>query len=189
MKIINVVGARPNFMKMAPIIAAMNRYPDEIEHLLVHTGQHYDEQMSKAFFDDLGMPKPDIDLGVGSGSHAFGLAHYLEPREDGKGILVTDPLGYLEFLHLTMNARMVLTDSGGLQEETTVLGVPCITLRHNTERPITVEQGTNVVIGNDKHRILAAADDVLEGRVVGGRVPEKWDGKSAHRIVEWLTAN
>ena len=84
---------------------------------------------------------------------------------------------------------MVLTDSGGLQEETTVLGVPCITLRHNTERPITVEQGTNVVIGNDKHRILAAADDVLEGRVVGGRVPEKWDGKSAHRIVEWLTAN
>ena len=70
MKIINVVGARPNFMKMAPIITAMNRYPDEIEHLLVHTGQHYDEKMSKAFFADLGMPRPDIDLEVGSGSHA-----------------------------------------------------------------------------------------------------------------------
>jgi len=70
MKILNVVGARPNFMKMAPIIEAMNRYPDRIEHLLVHTGQHYDEKMSKSFFVDLGMPKPDIDLGVGSGSHA-----------------------------------------------------------------------------------------------------------------------
>ena len=366
MKILNVVGVRPNFMKMAPIIKAMNRYPDQIEHLLVHTGQHYDQKMSKAFFDDLGMPRPDIDLGVGSGSHAqqtgqvmvkfervcleekpdlvmvvgdvnstmacaitakklgirvahveaglrsrdmtmpeeinrlctdvlcdylfttdpgadenlraegvadekiifvgnvmidtllqhkalaeklttgrdmglevgeyavltlhrpsnvddketlngifealisiaeqlpivfpihprtrkmmdaFGLSHYLKPREDGMGILVTEPLGYLEFLHLIMNARMVLTDSGGLQEETTVLGVPCITLRHNTERPITVEQGTNVVIGNDKHRILAAATDVLEGRAVGGRVPEKWDGKTAERIVEWLIGN
>ena len=72
-------------------------------------------------------------------------------------------LGYLEFLNLNMNARLVLTDSGGLQEETTVLGVPCITLRHNTERPITVEEGTNVVVGNSKDRILAAASDVLEG--------------------------
>jgi UDP-N-acetylglucosamine 2-epimerase (non-hydrolysing) len=70
LKIINVVGARPNFMKMAPIIEAMNRHPSEIEHLLVHTGQHYDEKMSKAFFNDLGMPKPDIDLEIGSGSHA-----------------------------------------------------------------------------------------------------------------------
>jgi UDP-N-acetylglucosamine 2-epimerase (non-hydrolysing) len=70
MKIINIVGARPNFMKMAPIIEAMNRYPAEIDHLLVHTGQHYDQKMSKSFFEDLGMPKPDMDLGVGSGSHA-----------------------------------------------------------------------------------------------------------------------
>ena len=70
MKIINVVGARPNFMKMAPIVEAMNHYPDQLHHLLVHTGQHYDQRMSKAFFDDLGMPKPDIDLEVGSGSHA-----------------------------------------------------------------------------------------------------------------------
>jgi UDP-N-acetylglucosamine 2-epimerase (non-hydrolysing) len=70
LKVINVVGARPNFMKMAPIIEAMNRYPDRIQHLLVHTGQHYDERMSRAFFQDLGMPKPDVDLEVGSGSHA-----------------------------------------------------------------------------------------------------------------------
>jgi UDP-N-acetylglucosamine 2-epimerase (non-hydrolysing) len=366
LKIINVVGARPNFMKMAPIIKAMDQHPDEIEHLLVHTGQHYDQKMSKAFFDDLGMPKPDIDLGVGSGSHAeqtgqvmvkfeqvclkekpdlvivvgdvnstmactitakklgirvahveaglrsgdmempeeinrlctdvlcdylfttdtgandnlraegvaddkvifvgnvmidtllhhkamaeklttgsdmgleagnyamltlhrpsnvddkeilngifealaeiseqlpivfpihprtrkmmetFGLSHYLEPSESGKGIIVTEPLGYLEFLNLNMNARLVLTDSGGLQEETTVLGVPCITLRHNTERPITIEQGTNVLIGNDKYKILAAANDVLEGRAVTGRVPEKWDGKTSERLVEWLIKN
>jgi UDP-N-acetylglucosamine 2-epimerase (non-hydrolysing) len=366
LKIINVVGARPNFMKMAPIIKAMDQHPDEIEHLLVHTGQHYDQKMSKAFFDDLGMPKPDIDLGVGSGSHAeqtaavmvkfekvclkekpdlvivvgdvnssmactitakklgirvahveaglrsgdmgmpeeinrlctdvlcdylfttdtgandnlraegvadekvifvgnvmidtllhhkamaeklttgsdmgleagnyamltlhrpsnvddketlngifealaeigeqlpivfpihprtrkmmetFGLSHYLEPSENGKGIIVTEPLGYLEFLHLNMNARLVLTDSGGIQEETTVLGVPCITLRHNTERPITIEQGTNVLIGNDKYKILAAANDVLEGRAVTGRVPEKWDGKTSERLVEWLIKN
>ena len=366
MKIINVVGARPNFMKMAPIIKAMDRHPLEIEHLLIHTGQHYDDKMSKAFFDDLGMPKPDIDLEVGSGSHAeqtgrimtefekvclqekpelvivvgdvnstmactitakklgirvahveaglrsrdmtmpeeinrlctdvlcdylfttdhyanenlraegvaedriifvgnvmidtlmhhkvvagklstvqemglkaseyatltlhrpsnvdgkqtltgilealaeignklpivfpihprtrkmvesFGLKHYLEPKGDGKGFLVTDPLGYLEFLNLNMNARMVLTDSGGLQEESTVLGVPCITLRHNTERPITCEQGTNVVIGNDRDRILDAANAVLAGRIGIGRVPEKWDGKAAERIVAWLIAN
>jgi len=70
LKIINIVGARPNFMKMAPIIEAMNKYPDQIQHLLVHTGQHYDEKMSKSFFDDLGMPVPDINLEVGSGSHA-----------------------------------------------------------------------------------------------------------------------
>jgi UDP-N-acetylglucosamine 2-epimerase (non-hydrolysing) len=366
LKIVNVVGVRPNFMKMAPIIKAMDRFPDEIEHLLVHTGQHYDQKMSKAFFDDLGMPKPDIDLGVGSGSHAeqtgqvmvkfeqvclqekpdlvivvgdvnstmactitakklgirvahveaglrsgdmgmpeeinrlctdvlcdylfttdtgandnlraegiadekvifvgnvmidtllhhkamaeklttgsdmgleagnyavltlhrpsnvddkeilngifealaeigeqlpivfpihprtrktmeaFGLSHYLEPSENGKGIIVTEPLGYLEFLHLNMNARLVLTDSGGLQEETTVLGVPCITLRHNTERPITIEQGTNVLIGNDKYRILSAANDVLKGRAVTGRVPDKWDGKTSERLVEWLIKN
>jgi UDP-N-acetylglucosamine 2-epimerase (non-hydrolysing) len=366
LKIINVVGARPNFMKMAPIIVAMDKHPSEIKHLLVHTGQHYDEKMSKNFFDDLGMPKPDIDLEVGSGSHAeqtgrvmiefekvclrekpdlvivvgdvnstmactitakklgirvahveaglrsgdmampeeinrlctdvlcdylfttdryanenlwaegiskdkivfvgnvmidslmrqmqvasrlslvqdmglqtwnyavltlhrpsnvderntlvgifealavigeqlpivfpihprtrkmmenFGLADYLARRGDGKGLVVTEPLGYLELLNLNMNARLVLTDSGGLQEETTVLGVPCITLRHNTERPVTVEEGTNAVVGNRTDRILAAARDVLEGRIAQGRVPEKWDGKAAERIVSWILRN
>lgn len=365
MKIINVVGARPNFMKMAPIIEAMNRYPDTIRHLLVHTGQHYDEKMSKAFFEDLKMPKPDIDLEVGSGSHAeqtgrimvefekvcrkekpdlvivvgdvnstmactitakklgikvahveaglrsrdmdmpeeinrlctdvlcdylfttdrfanenlnaegvpsekvffvgnvmidtlckhrsmakelglmdqlglepggyatmtlhrpsnvddratlqgildalstitkevpivfpihprtrkmvenFGLDGYFKNGSGKKGIRCVEPLGYLEFLHLNMHARMVLTDSGGLQEETTVLGVPCITMRENTERPITCEEGTNVIVGNRKENILAAAMNVIEGRAATGRVPEKWDGKAAERIVEILFA-
>lgn len=363
LRIINVVGARPNFMKMAPIIEAMNRHPERIQHLLVHTGQHYDEKMSQAFFNDLEMPKPDIDLEVGSGSHAeqtarimvefekvclkerpdlvivvgdvnstmactitakklgirvahveaglrsrdmampeeinrlctdvlcdylfttdrfanenlrregvseekiffvgnvmidtllkhkemagrldlmdrwglehgkyvtltlhrpsnvdgretlegilqalteiardlpivfpihprtrkmveqFGLSPYLNNGNRVWGIWTTEPLGYLEFLHLNMNARMVLTDSGGLQEETTVLGVPCITLRENTERPITCEEGTNVIVGNRKESILAAARKVLHGGIARGRVPENWDGQAAERIVKIL---
>lgn len=363
MKIINVVGARPNFMKMAPIIEALDRHPEHFEHLLVHTGQHYDQRMSKAFFEDLGMPRPDIDLEVGSGSHAeqtgrimmafervcrdelpdlvivvgdvnstmactitakklgikvahveaglrsrdmdmpeeinrlctdvlcdylfttdtladdnlraegvaeekihfvgnvmidtllkhrematglalsrelglapggyatltlhrpsnvddrktlsgileslaeiarempivfpihprtrkmvgqFGLDHYFNEGKKVEGIWLTEPLGYLEFLHLNMNARMVLTDSGGLQEETTVLGVPCITLRHNTERPVTLTQGTNQLVGNEPQAILDAARAVIEGRGRKGRVPEKWDGRSAERIVDVL---
>ena len=363
MKVINVVGARPNFMKMAPIIEAMNRHPGKIQKLLVHTGQHYDERMSKAFFENLGMPRPDIDLEVGSGSHAeqtarimvefekvclkempdlvivvgdvnstmactitakklgikvghveaglrsrdmampeeinrlctdvlcdylfttdrfagenlraegvprekiffvgnvmidtllkhramakdlglvndlglapkgyatvtlhrpsnvdekstlqeildalarigeeipiifpihprtrkmvksFGLEHYFENGSRAGGIRCTEPLGYLDFLHLNMNAMMVFTDSGGIQEETTVLGVPCITLRENTERPITCEEGTNVVVGNKRENILAAARKILDGNAQPGGIPEKWDGKAAERIVDVL---
>jgi UDP-N-acetylglucosamine 2-epimerase (non-hydrolysing) len=363
LKIINVVGARPNFMKVAPIIEAMGRYPEHFQPMLVHTGQHYDERMSRSFFTDLGLPRPDIDLGVGSGTHAeqtarimmefekvclsekpdlvivvgdvnstlactltakklgikvahveaglrsrdmsmpeeinrlctdvlcdhlfttdiiasrnlmaeglaerkiklignvmidtllkhkamaerlglleelglepngfatltlhrpsnvdddealagllealteiareipivfpihprtrkrieqFGLERYFGKGRPVQGIWLTEPLGYLEFLHLNMNARMVLTDSGGLQEETTVLGVPCITLRHNTERPITCLQGTNQVVGNGKEAILTAARRVLSGHIPARRVPEKWDGRAAERIVEVL---
>ena len=363
MRIINVVGARPNFMKMAPIIEAMNRYPDQIEHILVHTGQHYDQKMSKSFFNDLRIPKPDIDLEVGSGSHAeqtakimiafekvclkekpdlvivvgdvnstmactitakklgirvahveaglrsrdmgmpeeinrlctdvlcdylfttdkyanenlqqegvasekvvfvgnvmidtllrhkemagnldvlaklglkqgeyatltmhrpsnvddkktlhgildtleqisqslpivfpihprsrkmadkFGLMHYFNEGKNVQGIWLTEPLGYLDFLHLNMNAKMVLTDSGGLQEETTVLGIPCITMRHNTERPITCDVGTNTIVGNDPAMILKAAQAVLDGNWKKGDIPDKWDGHSAERIVDWL---
>ena len=365
MKIINVVGARPNFMKMAPIIEAMDKYSAQIDHKLVHTGQHYDEKMCKAFFDDLGMPKPDINLEVGSGSHAeqtarimiefekvcmterpdlvivvgdvnstmactitakklgikvahveaglrsrdmsmpeeinrlctdvlcdylfttdhfadenlraegvanekvhfvgnvmidtllkhkemasrlslcqrmglkpsgyatmtlhrpgnvddpkilagllealatiakelpiifpihprtrkmaqqFGLDHYLNTGDRIKGIWCTEPLGYLEFLHLNMSAKMVLTDSGGLQEETTVLGVPCVTIRPNTERPITCTEGTNVLVGSDPAKVLAAADEILHGPALIGKIPEKWDGRAAERIVEVLLA-
>lgn len=362
MKILNIVGARPNFMKIAPIIEAMNRYPDRIDQMLVHTGQHCDQKMSKAFFEDLGMPKPDISFGVGSGTHAvqtakimvefekvcirekpdliivvgdvnstmacaitakkqgikvahveaglrsrdmsmpeeinrlctdvlcdylfttdhfanknlksegipddkvffvgnvmidtlmkhkkaaakldladrfglepgkyatltlhrpsnvddkdtlhgileslsqisrklpivfpihprtkkmadlFGLSHYFSDGEKAEGIWTVDPLGYLDFLHLNMHAKMVLTDSGGLQEETTVLGIPCITMRENTERPITCEIGTNVIVGNKPDSILAAADNIiLNGAGINGSVPEKWDGKAAERIVE-----
>jgi UDP-N-acetylglucosamine 2-epimerase (non-hydrolysing) len=365
MKIINIVGARPNFMKMAPIIEAMNKYPEQIKHLLIHTGQHYDEKMSKSFFVDLGMPKPNIDLEVGSGSHAeqtakimvafekvcmdekpdlvivvgdvnstmactitakklgikvahveaglrsrdmsmpeeinrlctdvlcdylfttdhfadenlraegvaedkihfvgnvmidtllkhkemastlnlcqkmglkpggyatmtlhrpgnvddpkilagllealsniaeelpiifpihprtrkmaeeFGLGHYFNSGKTIEGIWCTEPLGYLEFLHLNMNAKMVLTDSGGLQEETTVLGVPCVTIRPNTERPITCTEGTNVLVGNDPVKVLEAAHAIFHGPALTGKIPEKWDGHAAERIVDVLLA-
>lgn len=364
LKILNVVGARPNIMKMAPIIEAMNKCPDQFRHLLVHTGQHYDERMSKSFFVDLGMPKPDIDLEVGSGSHAeqtgrimvefekvclreepdlvivvgdvnstmactitakkqgikvahveaglrsrdmsmpeeinrlctdvlcdylfttdhfatenlkaegtavdkiyfvgnvmidtllkhkelarglglieqwglkprrfatvtlhrpsnvddpvtlrgildalssvaehiplifpihprtkkmvcqFGLDGYFVAADQPQGLWMTDPLGYLELLHLNMSAKMVITDSGGLQEETTVLGVPCITLRHNTERPITCEVGTNVIVGNDRDAIAHHASAILKGEAPRGGIPEKWDGRAAERIVEILS--
>lgn len=350
-------------MKMAPIIEAMNKYPDKINHVLVHTGQHYDEKMSKSFFVDLGMPKPDINLEVGSGSHAeqtakimvefekvclqekpdlvivvgdvnstmactitakklgikvahveaglrsrdmtmpeeinrlctdvlcdylfttdhfadenlraegipqekiffvgnvmidtllkhkamaqelglvekmgltpggyatltmhrpsnvddpkilagllealqvisaelpiifpihprtrkmaeqFGLSHFFNSGDKVEGIWITEPLGYLEFLHLNMHARLVLTDSGGLQEETTVLGVPCITMRNNTERPVTCEVGTNFLVGNDPQRVLECARKILGGAVPQGRAPEKWDGRAAERIIKAL---
>jgi UDP-N-acetylglucosamine 2-epimerase (non-hydrolysing) len=353
-------------MKMAPIIAAMNKYPDKINHFLVHTGQHYDQKMSKAFFDDLGMPKPNIDLGIGSGSHAeqtarimvefekvclqenpdlvivvgdinstmactitakklnikvahveaglrsrdmtmpeeinrlctdilcdylfttdhfanenlqsegipeekihfvgnvmidtllthsqqaktlgtysrmgleqgnygtitihrpsnvddkevlkgilealqeiatdiplifpihprtkkmlhvFDLQRFLSPLEEKhgavkSGLWSTEPLGYLDFLNLNMNAKFVITDSGGLQEETTVLGVPCITIRNNTERPITCEIGTNLVIGSHRETILDTVRTLMSGNQRKGTIPEKWDGKAAERIVE-----
>lgn len=363
MRIINVVGARPNFMKMAPIIDAMNRSSGRFEHFLVHTGQHYDERMSQTFFADLGMPKPDVDLGVGSGSHAeqtarimielekvflkekpdlvivvgdvnstmagaitakklgikvghveaglrsrdmsmpeeinrlctdvlcdylfttdhfanenllaegvspdkiifvgnvmidtllkhkemargigliqqwglkpgqfatltlhrpsnvdnplilkgilealyeiasdipiifpihprtrkmvkqYGLSQYFSNADTPRGLWLTNPLGYLEFLHLNMNAMMVITDSGGLQEETTVLGVPCVTLRNNTERPITCEVGTNFIVGNSQDKILRHTSKILSGETSQGRIPEKWDGKAAERIIEFL---
>ena len=363
MKIINVVGARPNLMKMAPIVTELARYPGEFDQLLVHTGQHYDERMSHLFFEQLGLPRPDINLEVGSGSHGaqsgrimaafedvcleeqpdlvivvgdvnstmacaitakklgiqvahveaglrsrdmsmpeeinrictdavsdqlfttdrfanqnllregiaeerihfvgnvmidtlerhraaaeeldllrqlglekgrfatltlhrpsnvddrdvvlgilealraisnectivfpahprtrkmieqFELSSFFNTGKKVEGIWLAEPLGYLEFLHLNINARMVLTDSGGLQEETTVLGVPCLTLRHNTERPITCTEGTNQIVGNQKESILKAARQILDGAVVTGRVPKKWDGKAAERIVNVL---
>ena len=350
-----MVGARPNFMKAAPVHAAFARAG--VAHEIVHTGQHYDEAMSKVFFDELGMPRPIVDLEVGSGSHAeqtaavmVGLERFflekkpravlvvgdvnstlaaslvaaklgifvghveaglrsgdwtmpeevnrvvtdtladllltpspdadrnllaegcapesiarvgnvmidtlmehlprarardvprklgleearyavltlhrpsnvddpkllrgilgavariadrlpvvfpVHPRtrkniaaaglhlEETKGIVLTDPLGYLEFLSLTSRARLVLTDSGGLQEESTVLGIPCLTLRKNTERPITIEEGTNVLVGTDPETILAEAERALgngEGRA--HRVPALWDGQAAGRVVD-----
>ncbi|MCK4979010.1 MAG: UDP-N-acetylglucosamine 2-epimerase (non-hydrolyzing) [Candidatus Delongbacteria bacterium] len=355
MKIINVVGARPNFMKIAPIHNLMLK-TEGIEPYLVHTGQHYDEKMSKVFFEDLGMPEPNIYLKVGSGSHAVqtakimiefekvileqkpdfvlvvgdvnstvactlvavkvniktvhveaGLrsfdnrmpeeinrlmtdvvADYLfiseesglenlknegvsddkvfhvgnvmidslinnieaadnsniletlgvdkndfvlvtlhrpsnvddlkntkilietlieiskklkivfpiHPRtlknfekfeilkgfSDNDRIILTEPLGYLDFMKLMKESKLLLTDSGGIQEETTYLGIPCLTLRSNTERPITVMQGTNKLCEPDK--IKENVDAVLEGNQKDYKVPELWDGKPAGRIVE-----
>ena len=356
LRIINVVGARPNFMKIAPVIDEMRRRPARIEPMLVHTGQHYDESMSDSFFEDLQIPRPDINLEVGSGSHSeqtarvmiafeqvllrhpanwvvvvgdvnstmaaaivaskqlVKVAHVeaglrsrdrtmpeeinrvvtdaladllltpsrdanenllregvaaekirfvgnvmidslyrnlerarasqvlerlsLEPRKfcamtlhrpsnvddketlsgilDAleviagrlpivfpihprtrdrleqfglgdrvrKQLLLTEPLGYLDFLHLYSNSRLVLTDSGGVQEETTVLGIPCLTLRHNTERPITVTEGTNRVVGSNPEIIKLEAMAALERPMPAGRAPELWDGSAAVRIVD-----
>jgi len=360
-KVISVVGARPNFMKIAPIHRAFQKYSDTIQHLICHTGQHYDEKMSKVFFEDLGLPKPDFYLGVGSGSHAEQTANVmikfeqvliqekpdmilvvgdvnstiacsltasklhikivhveaglrsgdrLMPEEvnrvltdaisdllfvteksglenlkkegvsknkvfftgnvmidslayfeskaadsnihnhfnlelkkyvlvtlhrpsnvDNKeqliklidllntiaekrkvlfpihprtknnlanfglieimneNLILTEPIGYLDFLALTMNAELILTDSGGIQEESTYLGVQCITLRTSTERPSTVEIGTNQLLGNDLDKAKIASHDILNGNVKYGEIPDLWDGKAAERIVNIINKN
>jgi UDP-N-acetylglucosamine 2-epimerase (non-hydrolysing) len=116
--------------------------------------------------------------------------HGLGAVLEAASIICVPPLGYLEMLGLMQAARLVLTDSGGIQEETTALGVPCVTLRENTERPITVEQGTNTVVGSSPEHILAAVDDILRTGGKAGRVPELWDGRASQRIAavlrEWL---
>ena len=358
LKIVNIVGARPNLVKIAPLMREMQRHP-EIEPVLVHTGQHYDEKLSDIFFRQMGIPIPDVNLEVGSGSHAWqtaevlkriepvlieqkpalvlvvgdvnstiavslaavklglpvahveaglrsfdrtmpeeinriltdALADYLfiteedatenllregRPRESihfvgnvmidalrqflpvaqksriGEELGLLDagqfvpfavltlhrpsnvdspeslgkllgaigavaeqlpvifpvhprtqeklkalgshpprlrmipPVGYLDFLCLLSRARLVLTDSGGIQEETTALGVPCLTLRENTERPITISQGTNQLVGTDPAKIVAAARAILTGQTKPGRIPPLWDGRAAERIVAIL---
>ncbi|MGA9787499.1 MAG: UDP-N-acetylglucosamine 2-epimerase (non-hydrolyzing), partial [Candidatus Sulfotelmatobacter sp.] len=119
---------------------------------------------------------------------SFGLLRYLADSagRNDSGIVPLDPLGYLDFLSINDGARIVLTDSGGVQEETTVLGVPCLTLRENTERPATVEHGSNQVVGVDSHRILAAARSVLQKPARSSKRPPLWDGKAAARIVAIL---
>jgi UDP-N-acetylglucosamine 2-epimerase (non-hydrolysing) len=358
-KIVNVVGARPNFMKIAPVMEAVGR-AGFARQTLVHTGQHYDVSMSDVFFADLGMPFPDVHLGVGSGSHAEQTAKVMvgfekvcleakpdmvvvagdvnstmacaidcaklripcahveaglrsfdldmpeevnrivtdrlcdvlfTPSPDGDlnleregvpasrifrvgnvmidtlfrhldraratnsprklgvvpgqyavltlhrpsnvddrevlagllsalaaiqeempvvfpvhprtrrrfdefalgsrlsaltGLRICDPLGYLEFLGLTSQSALVLTDSGGLQEETTALGIPCLTLRENTERPITVTEGTNTLVGVDPDRIVQAARGALRGARASARTPALWDGRAAERIADVL---
>lgn len=118
----------------------------------------------------------------------FDLQHLVPAVEEADGPVTTglwsiDPLGYLDFLNLNMNSRFILTDSGGLQEESTVLGIPCLTMRPNTERPITVTLGTNIMVGNEPERILAAARDILQGQARKGEIPPLWDGRAGERIV------
>ena len=365
--ILCVVGARPNFMKMAPILRAFAAHVPPMPALLVHTGQHYDRDMSDRLFEDLRLPQPDINLEVGSGSHAVqtaevmrrfepvidergpsvvlvvgdvnstlactlvavkkgvpvvhveaGLRSYdrkmpeevnrvltdqvadrlyttersaeanllregiaaervcfvgnvmidslldnkaqaraaaatlqqhgldpallkhprgygvvtlhrpsnvdeqatlaallqvlaevaaqlplvfvLHPRTranlerfglsgllDVRRVAILPPQGYLEMLGLMAPAALVLTDSGGLQEETTALGIPCLTMRENTERPITVAQGTNTMVGRDRSAILQGVAEILAGRGKRGRVPELWDGHAAERIARDLS--
>ena len=114
---------------------------------------------------------------------SFGLLDRLNRCQN---LTITDPLGYLEFLALMDNAALVLTDSGGIQEETTILGVSCLTFRENTERPITVSEGTNQLVGLDLVRLATAIDEVLSGEIVEGRTPELWDGQAAARILHVL---
>ncbi|WP_456441258.1 non-hydrolyzing UDP-N-acetylglucosamine 2-epimerase [Caldithrix abyssi] len=111
----------------------------------------------------------------------FGLREKVEKMSN---LRLLDPLGYLDFMKLLHNARLVLTDSGGIQEETTFLGIPCITMRENTERPITVEIGTNVLVGTDTQRIVLEAEKILDGNAKKGQIPELWDGHAAERIVK-----
>jgi UDP-N-acetylglucosamine 2-epimerase (non-hydrolysing) len=363
MRLIHVVGARPNFMKIAPVMRAFSGRPG-VEQLLVHTGQHYDPAMSDVFFRDLDLPRPDLYLGIGSGSHAeqtgkvmvalepvfaerrpdlvlvagdvnstlaaaivaakavIPVAHIeaglrsndwtmpeevnrvlvdrisalcLTPSPDGDenlrsegvpeerivrvgnvmidslrralpvserlspellgrlglekgryavctlhrpanvddpevlgrlveallrvsrelpvlfpihprtlkklqgsalgeritrhgGLLLVEPAPYFEFQAMLMNAKLVLTDSGGIQEETTAMGVPCLTLRENTERPVTVTEGTNLLVGRDPARIWPEVQKILLGRSKAGRIPALWDGEAAGRVVAAVEA-
>jgi UDP-N-acetylglucosamine 2-epimerase (non-hydrolysing) len=104
-------------------------------------------------------------------------------------LILISPLGYLDFLCLLSNATLVLTDSGGIQEETTALGLPCLTLRENTERPVTVSEGTNILVRTDPDKIVAGAQEILAGRRKVGRIPKLWDGKAAERMVKTLLAS
>ena len=362
MKILSVVGTRPNFMKISALVNEIKKH--NVEHILVHTGQHYDKEMSKLFFDELELPKPDINLGVGSGTYGeqigniiiklekvlleqksdlvvvvgdvnstlagaliakqlgIKVAHveaglrsfdWTMPEEinrmltdrisdflftteesgnrnllkegvdrkkiffagnvmidtllahknkagnskilkklkikknlysvltlhrpsnvdtkDGiqkvldilekiqekikiifpmhprtrkniakfnfeykiksmKNLIITEPLGYLDFLCLMANSKFVLTDSGGIQEETTVLGIPCITLRKNTERPVTLEQGTNLLVSTDKNKIIKKSVEIINNKIhIKNKISELWDGKAAERIVKVLLEN
>lgn len=360
MKIDLIVGARPNFMKAAPLYHALQNTSEAFDIRLVHTGQHYDATMSDIFFNQLGLPEPDVYLGVGSGTHAeqsaaimveyekllrdspadlvlvvgdvnstmacalvakklhtkvghieaglrsfdrempeeinrivtdsisdflfitsrdandhlineghsegqiffvgnlmidslnnfidqadcsgllaslgaeageYGLITLHRPSnvddpETFTGILeafhdilrylplifpahprtqkqiaqldtdgyfrsirdfhLIDPVGYLEFIALEKKAKVILTDSGGIQEESTVLGVPCLTLRRNTERPVTITEGTNRLVKPEPHSIVNAITPIINGKTVKGGIPEKWDGHTAVRIVDVL---
>lgn len=358
-KFISVVGARPNFMKIAPIHKSFKKYSNSINHLICHTGQHYDEKMSKVFFEDLELPKPDFYLGIGGGTHAEqtgkimiefekilfkekpdlvivvgdvnstiactltaaklniktahvesglrsfdrqmpeeinrlltdaisdylfvteksgienlknegvdskkvfftgnvmidSLVSYLPKAENSnildslglenekyilitmhrpsnvdnqdqliklfdffnevakfrkilfpihprtlknletfgiknkidKNIILTEPIGYIDFIKCTKNAELILTDSGGIQEESTFLGVQCITLRTSTERPITVELGTNQLLGDNLEKAKEVTFEILNGKIKSGTIPPLWDGKAADRITEILS--
>lgn len=351
MRILHVVGARPNFMKVAPVHRALSQHP-QVRQTVVHTGQHYDFNMSDVFFQQLGLAPPDFNLQAGSGSHARQTAEIMTrfepllfdlfpdlvlvygdvnstiaaalvcsklripvghveaglrsfdrsmpeeinrvltdqlaellftPSEDGninlaregvpaeqvhlvgnvmidtliqmlpaaerqpvpdvperfalvtlhrpsnvddpawlqemlqslqtiaedlavifpvhprtrdqiaklgrngsgvRGLTLLDPLPYLTFLALQRNATVVITDSGGIQEETTFLGIPCLTVRENTERPITVQAGTNTLVGRDPQRLLIQMEAILSGRWRKGRIPPLWDGHAAERIAD-----
>jgi UDP-N-acetylglucosamine 2-epimerase (non-hydrolysing) len=140
----------------------------------------YHHALNQCFFSANGHP----------GASAISRMLYCRLKQGGiehhPQLRLIPPVGYLDFLCLLSKAKLVLTDSGSIQEETTALGVPCLTLRENTERPITISQGTNLLVGTDPGKIVAAARDTLAGRGKSGRIPPLWDGHAAKRIVDIL---
>jgi len=195
-------------MKAAPVMHALNGR-HQVRQSLVHTGQHYDANMSHAFFSQLEIPAPDVNLEVGSGSPALkGIlgvllevsAHLnvvfpVHPRTrermatlawNARSLQLLEPLPYIEFLALQRRATVVITDSGGIQEETTYLGVPCLTLRKDTDRPVTVNLGTNVLVGQSQDKLRCELTNILEGKAKSGVIPPLWDGHAGERIAEIL---
>jgi UDP-N-acetylglucosamine 2-epimerase (non-hydrolysing) len=112
---------------------------------------------------------------------------FLKQFESLENLLMIDPLGYCDFIKLVKESKFVLTDSGGIQEETTCIKIPCLTIRENTERPVTLKKGTNYLVGRDKQKIARLVRNILKGKTKEGIVPKLWDGKTAHRIIELLT--
>jgi UDP-N-acetylglucosamine 2-epimerase len=188
-----VAGARPNFMKIAPIVRALQAHGG-LDYQIIHTGQHYDREMNDVFFEELGIPAPDVFMGAGGGSHAQQTAKIMTAFEELCQANKPDAVLVVGDVNSTLACSIVAKKlhipvahvEAGLQEETTALGVPCITIRENTERPITVEEGTNVLAGTDPRRIVEEARKVLRGEGKQGRRPHLWDGRAAERIVAIL---
>jgi len=174
------------------ILGGLNLHPKRYAVLTLHRPSNVDskENLSE-IFRALQQIQKDIKIifPVHPRSHArikeFGLSKMVGEMPQ---LVLCDPLGYLDFLKLMSEALFLLTDSGGIQEESTVLGVPCLTLRDNTERPVTVEQGSNLIIGASSERITSESRNILNGKAKQGRVPDLWDGKAAQRIVEIIAS-
>jgi UDP-N-acetylglucosamine 2-epimerase (non-hydrolysing) len=174
--------------KQSTILARLEAAPGTYAALTLHRPSNVDDRARLAGILDalaaIGERLPiifPVHPRTRSRLEEFGL---LERAERIMGLKMAEPLGYLDFLQLYSNSRLVLTDSGGIQEETTALGIPCLTLRHNTERPVTVSEGTNRIVGNDPEVIRREAFAALDNPPQRGRVPELWDGHAAIRIVD-----
>jgi len=192
MRIIVVVGARPNFIKIAPLVPALASAG--IDARIAHTGQHCDAAMSDVFFTDLEIPEPAWFLGVGSGTHAVQTVHpRTRPLLEAAGITgaglarvrLSDPVGYLDMLALQRDAAAIVTDSGGIQEEACMVGTPCVTVRRNTERAVTIAVGANRLAAADANEIGRGLDEALAGGREWER-PERWDAGVSARVTEAL---
>src|SRR6266511_3566337 len=175
MKVLSVVGNRPQFVKSAPTSVALREAG--IDEVVVHTGQHYDRELSQVFFEDLGLGEPAYALGLHSSDPESMRPRFFE---------ISEPLGYLDFAALASQARVIVTDSGGLQKEAYWYGVPCVTLRPSTEWVDTVTAGANILVDDDPEALTAA--------VAAARMPEELpvlygDGRAAEHIAAALYAS